>query len=248
MIGKLRHETDRGWIEFDPRARILALSLFVAAVCILSRPGILAALFCVSLLLIVASGMTAGEVWKRLLPVNAFMLLLWLTMPFLAGGPYARVFDIIDISLPGVRQALAMTLKANVIVAATSGMLFPVETGSLAVGLHGLGMPTKLVWLLILSHRYVIGMMDKVGKSVAAIRMRSGRGGKMRFKAYGGLFGKLFVGGHESGERLYLAMRSRGYGNIFALRRELRWRVRDSVLIVGAAVLAGGAVWTGLSA
>lgn len=248
MIDKPRHEPDRGWIEFDPRARILALLFFVAAVCVSSDSRVLAALFIFSLLIVLPSGMPMKEMAKRLLPVNAFMLLIWLTMPFLAGEPYFRILDLFNVSMTGAHQALVVTLKANAIVAATSALLFPVETGSLAVGLHRLGMPTKLVWLFVLSHRYVIGMADKVRKSVIAIRMRSGKNGKMRFRAYGGLFAKLFVGGHESGERLYLAMRSRGYGDVFALRRELRWRIRDSMLTVGMAVLAGAAVWTGLPA
>lgn len=245
---KLRREEDGGWVDFDPRARILALFFFVAAVCVLFDARSLAALFAFSLLLAAPSGMTVKEMWKRLLPVNAFMLLIWLTMPFLAGEPYFRVLDFFNVSAPGARQALIVTLKANAIVSATSAMFFPVETGSLAAGLHKLGMPAKLVWLLILSHRYVIGMADKVGKSATAIRMRSGSNGKMRFRAYGGLFAKLFVGGHERGDRLYLAMRSRGYGDVFALRRELRWRIRDSMLTVGMAVLAIAAVWTGFRA
>ncbi len=245
MMHKTGHETCREWIAFDPRARIIALFLLVVAVCSILNTKLLAVLLLLSFLFIPPSGMGWKAVAKRLLPVNAFMLLLWLTMPLLGEGPSVRLLDSIDLSLPGIGQALAITLKANAIVVFTSALLYPVETGALAAGMHRLGAPTKLVWLFILSHRYVLGLADKVAKSAMAIRMRSGKGGKMRFTAYGGLFAKLFVGGHESGERLYIAMRSRGYTDRFALRRQMRWRWRDTFFTVCIALVACGAVWIG---
>lgn len=238
------HEPDQGWIDLDPRARIISLVLVIVAVCVVFSPAALAGLCLASFLMLMPSGLTLREVLRRLLPVNIFMALLWLTMPFLSEGPYCTVWGI-AISWIGITQALIITLKANAIVAFTSAFLYPVETGTLAVGLHRLGVPSKMVWLLILSVRYVMGMADKVRKSALAIRMRSGKGGRMRFKAYGGLFAKLFVSSHESGERLYLAMRSRGYGDHFALRRQLCWRWRDSLVALCAAAFAGGAVWIG---
>lgn len=230
MIGTPWREPDRGWAAFDPRARILALVFFVAAASCAASPALPAGMCLSAFLALAPSGLTLRDAAKRLVPVNVFMLLLWLTLPFFEGEA-------------GMWQAALVTLKGNAIVAATNALLHPVENGMLAVALRRLGCPAKLVWLLVLSHRSVTGMADRAAKSVTAIRMRSvtpsGAGSgvagfRRRLGAYGGLFAKLFVGGHERGGRLHAAMRSRGYGEAFTLRRGVGpWRARD-ILLTGA--------------
>ena len=222
----------RSLINFDPRARILALFFLIIACCGIFDLKVLSGLCFLGLISVIFSGLGAREIFLRLLPANIFILLIWLITPLAAGPPYWSSSFLPDLSLPGLWRAALITLKANAIVLFSTSLISTEELSRLAVGLHFFKVPIKIIWLLLLTYRYVIGLSSHISRSVMAIKLRSaGSHKKISYWAYAGLFARTFVKAAHQGDRLGLAMRARGFGANLALRRLLCWRLVDTILL-----------------
>ena len=234
-------EKERSRLGFDPRAGIGALVVASLATSVCYSVAVLACIAGVFCLGALAVGLGWREIALRLLPVNLFMSLLWLTLPFFANGQDWITVAGIEISFDGVKQVAAITLKANALVLAASALLTTAELGNLAVALAWFGVPVKMVWLVLLTHRYIRGLADTVYRSALAVELRSAGGRRGRITAYGGMFAKAFVNAHFAGSQLHAAMLARGMGSRLALSRTLRWRKRDSCLVIG--IIAASMAW-----
>ncbi|MEW5867452.1 MAG: energy-coupling factor transporter transmembrane component T, partial [Bacillota bacterium] len=102
-------------------------------------------------------------------------------------------------------------------------------------GLARLGMPRVMVVLLSFAYRYISILADE------AVRMKRARdsrdcGGSDR-RAYklrivGGMIANLFLRAYERGERVYLAMKSRGFDGEVRTLEDLRFAPRDAFFLM----------------
>ncbi|GAA1914427.1 cobalt ECF transporter T component CbiQ [Streptomyces sodiiphilus] len=152
----------------------------------------------------------AGFLLRRMaieIPFVTFALLL----PFLATGERVEILGM-SLSEPGLWGAWNILAKATLGVAASVLLAATTEIRDLLLGLQRLRLPPLLVQIASFMIRYV----DVVAGELHRMRIaRESRGfqarGPRAWKALAHTAGALFIRSYERGERVHLAMLSRGY-------------------------------------
>jgi cobalt/nickel transport system permease protein len=194
------------------QTKLAAVLLFVVAVVLIPREQFWA--FGVAALLLLAVTLAARlpvlTITRRLV-VEAPFVLFAVALPFLGGGERVDVAGV-ALSVEGLYGAFNVLAKATLGTAATLLLTATTPVRDLLAGLERLGLPRLLVAIAAFMVRYI----DVVLAEVARMRVaRISRGDDPRFlwqaKAVAATAGTLFVRSYERGERVYLAMLSRGY-------------------------------------
>ncbi|WP_245833846.1 cobalt ECF transporter T component CbiQ [Streptomyces aidingensis] len=158
----------------------------------------------------VAARVPPGLLLRRMLvevPFVAFALLL----PLLAEGPRIGVLGL-SLSEPGLWSAWNILAKATLGVTASVLLAATTDVRQLLLGLERLRLPPLLVQIAAFMIRY----LDVVTGELRRMRIaRESRGFTARGPRHWGVLartaGALFIRCYERGERVHLAMLSRGY-------------------------------------
>ena len=139
----------------DPKTRFLAAALISFSVAFATGiPAAIAAVL-LSLVLIALFRPNAKELKKRLLAANAFILFLWVFTPFTTPGTPVWSIGPLTATDAGVRLSLLVTLKCNAIIASLFSLTAGLTLSESAMALQKLGLPPKLVMLLLFTGRYI---------------------------------------------------------------------------------------------
>jgi cobalt/nickel transport system permease protein len=196
----------------EPHHKILALLGFVLLVVATPRDWFAAYAGHLGLLLgvIVVSRVPLGYLFKRLVVEVPFVVFAVL-MPFIAHGPQVEVLGV-AVSEPGLLAAWGLLVKGTLGVLASLTLAATTEPADVLRGLERLRLPDLVVQIMAFMIRY----LDVVGSELArmTVAMRS-RGCEPRhpkhWPALARALGALFIRSYERGERVHLAMLSRGY-------------------------------------
>lgn len=141
------------------------------------------------------------------LPFAVFALL----MPFIAHGPRTEVLGI-EVSEPGLHAGLTLLVKGSMGVLASLTLAATTEPQELLRGLQRLRMPDLIVQIMGFMIRYLDVVMSEWSRMMVAMRSRGcdPRSPRQWPTLARGL-GALFIRSYERGERVHLAMLSRGY-------------------------------------
>jgi len=99
--------------RLDPRLKIVIAVLFSVIVAVADKSLCLATAVCFSLALLLIARLSLREVFLRLLVVNAFILFLWLFLPFTYGGEKLFSIGPLDATRDGIIYALQITVKSK---------------------------------------------------------------------------------------------------------------------------------------
>jgi cobalt/nickel transport system permease protein len=199
--------------RIDPRFRIVAAALFSVQVAVSFHFGLLAAALCIALSLTVAARLPLLPVLRRLLVVNGFILFLWLFLPFTTPGEPLFRMGPLPVTLQGISLAATITIKSNAIVLAVLALVGTIPVALFGYALQRLHMPRSLCHLLLLTYRYVFVIEQEYLKLVRAMKIRGfvPRTNMHTYRSVGHLLGMLLVRSLERSERVYQAMRCRGF-------------------------------------
>jgi cobalt/nickel transport system permease protein len=132
-------------------------------------------------------------------------------LPFVATGPRTDVLGV-SVSEPGLVAGTALLIKGTLGVAAALLLAATTEAHEVVRGLERLRLPAQLVQIMAFMVRY----LDVVGADLA--RMRTSlvsRGFRARdprhWPTVARSLGSLFIRSYERGERVHVAMLSRGH-------------------------------------
>ena len=209
--------------RWDVRCKILTILVYSFMIASIGRLGPALAAIGVSLLILVVARVSAAKVMMRLLAITGFVSMFLVVMPFTApahAGDTVVVFgglDWLGFNLRGLVLAATIASKAVAIALLMEPLL---STAPLPVTLHGLsrlGVPEVAGQMVLLSYRYLHVFRHE------ALRMSSGmqvRGFRKRtdlktLRAVANFLGMLFVRSFERTERVFDAMRARGYKGRF---------------------------------
>ncbi|WP_255950249.1 cobalt ECF transporter T component CbiQ [Streptomyces odontomachi] len=195
-----------------PQTKIAAALGFVVIVVSTPRAAVWAfPLYAV--LLAVTAGIArvpAGFLLKRLLievPFVAFAVL----MPFVAQGERVQVLGL-SLSVSGLWGAWNVLAKGTLGVAASVLLAATTDLRALLLGLERLRLPPLLVQIASFMIRYGDVITDEMRRMRIA---RESRGFEAKGVRHWGVLAKsagaLFIRSYERGERVHLAMVSRGY-------------------------------------
>lgn len=140
-------------------------------------------------------------------PFAVFALL----MPFIATGPRIDLWGV-SVSEPGLHAGLLLLVKGSMGVLASLTLAATTEPADLLRGLQRLRVPDLIVQIAGFMIRYLDVVTGEMGRMLVAMRSRGCDPRSPRhWPALGRALGALFIRSYERGERVHLAMLSRGY-------------------------------------
>ena len=132
-------------------------------------------------------------------------------LPFVATGPQTEILGV-SVSQHGLEAGIALLIKGTLGVLASLTLAATTEPNELLLGLERLRLPQQLVQIMSFMVRY----LDVVTGEMQRMRIaRESRGFSARNPRHWPVLarsaGALFIRSYERGERVHLAMLSRGY-------------------------------------
>jgi cobalt/nickel transport system permease protein len=198
----------------------------------------------------VAARIPPTFVLKRLVvetPVLVFAILL----PFIATGPRIELFGLVPVSEHGLLGSWNVLAKATLGVVASILLGATTDQRDLLAGLERLRMPRLLVQIAAFMVRYVEVITDQLRRMRIARLSRGFEARSVRsWPVLGKSAGALFIRSYERGERVHLAMLSRGYTGQLPLTSgrpaagAQAWTTAAALPVLAAIV--GAAAWLAL--
>ncbi|MFI2783391.1 cobalt ECF transporter T component CbiQ [Streptomyces sp. ALB3] len=195
-----------------PHCKLTAVLGFVVVVVSTPREAVWAfALYALLLAAVAAAArIPPGFLLKRLVIEVPFVAFAFL-MPFVVPGEQTELLGV-SVSVPGLWGAWNVLAKGTLGVAASVILASTTELRSLLLGLQRLRLPPLLVQIASFMIRYGDVITDELRRMSIARRSRGFEASGVRhWGVLAKTAGALFIRSYERGERVHLAMVSRGY-------------------------------------
>lgn len=201
----------------NPRLKAVLALLFSVVLAISNSIPILVAGLFTSMGLVLMACLPLKKVFKRLTVLVGFLILIWLLMPLTYPGKAIFNVGIIKLSLPGLILALQISLKSSAILLALMALLSTMPMATLGHALRKLGLPNKLVYLLMITYRYLFVFEQAYQRLMRAARVRGFMPGTNlhSYRTYAYLAGMLLVQAWSRANRVSNAMKCRGFNGKF---------------------------------
>lgn len=236
--------------RWDVRCKIVTILVLSFAIASLGHltPALMAVGLSLTILLIARVSLT--KVLLRLLAISGFVGMFLVVMPFTAPirhGDTVLVFNGMDRLVFNLRGLLLAATIATKAIAITLLMEPLLSTAPLPVTLYGLsrlGIPEMVGQMVMLSYRYLHVFRQEARRMSSGMQVRGFRKRTelATLRAVGNFIGMLFVRSFERTERVFDAMRARGYRGRFPEPVELRLQTKDLVLAAGWIAVAAALV------
>ena len=230
--------------RLPPHVKLVGLLAFVLATVSVpngARP-VLVVLLGLAVAVLVSTRVPVRHVLPRLAVETPFAVFA-LVLPFVAVGPEVELGPV-SVSEPGLVAAVALLLKGTTGVVCAVAFAVTTEPRDLVRALQHLHVPDPLVTIASFMVRYVEVVADQLRRMRVARDSRGFRSRSVRaWPALASSTGALFIRSYERGERVHLAMLSRGYGGRMPVTAPLAGRpVQWAVALAPAAVAVAGSV------
>jgi cobalt/nickel transport system permease protein len=222
-------------------AEVKIVAAFLGVVCVVATPRTAFAVFGGYLLLLAAvwllAGIPFGWIARRSL-IEAPFVVLAVLLPFSGGAPTVDWLGL-TLSEPGLLGAWNILVKGTLGVLTSLTLAATTPLRDLLLGLQRLHAPALIVTIATLMLRYAEVIAGEARRMWLA---RISRGDDPRFLWQVGAtargVGSLFVRSYERGERVHLAMLSRGWTGTLPLSSTTVTTTRDWVLGLAPVVVA----------
>lgn len=228
--------------RFDPRLKLMLVLFFSILIAVAKNPFCLAAGALLSLTAIIFSGLTVRRTLMGMVPVNTMVLFLWFFLPFSLPGQTIFAIGPVLASIEGVQLALAVTVKANVLM-----LLFVAYTASTPLittgqALSRLGLSCTLTHLFFFSYRYIDVIYEEYRRLKTAMIIRGfvPKTSVHTYRTYAYLVGMVLVKSANRAERIHQAMLCRGFHGRFYSLKEFFIDKKDAVMFIVISVWITG--------
>ncbi len=195
-------------------AHLKLLTLLGFMLVVVATPGSAYPVFAVYAGILVAVVVVSRVPFGFLLPrmlVELPFVVFAIVLPFIATGP-TTTFLGLTVSEPGLEAAASLLIKATIGVVASLTLAATTEPHELIDGLSRLRLPHEMVQIMGFMIRYLDVVTDEVRRMRIARESRGFRGSSIRqWGVLGRTASALFIRSYERGERVHLAMLSRGH-------------------------------------
>ena len=229
--------------RLPPEVKIAAALTFVAAVVATPREAIWAfGLHLLALFVVIALAQVPAGFLARRMVIEVPFVVLAVTMPFISTGP-TRPLGPFEVSVAGLWAGWALFAKGSLGALTALALAATTEAPDVVRGLARLRLPAQIVLIMSFMIRY----LDVVSTELRRMRIaRESRGhaarGVRAWPVLASTAGALFVRSYERGERVHLAMLSRGFQGRVDLGEGVSARGRDwlaaALPLTGAAIAA----------
>jgi len=217
MVGEAFTHGESFIHRLDPRARLVVMVAFALVVALSTQPAVQVAALLVGLAVLAAARPDVRATLKRLAAVNSFMVMLIVLLPASTPGSPFFALGPLSFSREGLAKAAAIAARCNAIVFVFTGLVSTIELPTLGHAFRHLRVPDKLSHLFLLAVRYV----DLLHREYARLRSSmKARGFKPRaclhtYRTFGYLVGMVLFRSFNRSERVFNAMRCRGFNGRF---------------------------------
>jgi cobalt/nickel transport system permease protein len=169
------------------------------------------AVYAVVLLAVVGVSRVPPVYLAKRMAIEIPFVVFALLVPFVAQGPHVQVLGL-SLSEPGLVAAAGLLMKGTLGVLASLTLAATTEPEDVLRGLQRLRMPDLIVQIMGFMIRYLDVVTGEMGRMLTAMRSRGCNPRSPRhWPALARSLGALFIRSYERGERVHLAMLSRGY-------------------------------------
>ncbi len=233
--------------RWDPRFRLASIFALIFSVVLLYNLQLVIIGMIFAIILTCISKIPFSFVLARMKLVFIFVIPFFIIIPFtvIGTGVVIASFGGITLSYRGVEYVLFAAMI--VIKALTAVMLiFPmIGTSRMDItikALEGLHLPNKLVQMFAFTYRYIFVLDDEFMRTDRALAARGfkKRGNMYTLTTVSKAIAMLFVKSYERADRVFYAMRSKGYTGTIATLHEFHARRQDwinTAVVVGFALL-----------
>ena len=203
--------------KLDPKTRVVAVLILSFATALCNNLFVAVLYFIISTVLIIMARLNIKDVIERIKPVFWFLLMIWALIPITFDGQILYQFSWLKISDTGVLLCCKITIKSITILLFFTSLVATMTIASLGNALHKLYVPDKMVFLLLMSYRYIAVIEDEYKKLLRAAKFRGFRPktNLHSYKTFAYLAGMLFVRASLRAQRVHQAMLCRGFNQKF---------------------------------
>ena len=230
--------------RLDPRIRVGLTVLYSFVVALAYQFSVLIGALIVSSILIAVAQVSIKEVLRKMVIVNALILLLWLVLPFTFNGKILTQIGPFAVYLPGVILAAQISLKSNAILLAFIALIATMSLATLGHALHRISVPTKLVYLLLMAYRYIFVIEQEYLRLLRAAKIRGFQPGTNvnTYRTFSYVIGMLLVRAALRAERVHQAMLCRGFTGKFHSLEEFQTTAAGWIFLIIMTLLIIGLI------
>ncbi len=234
--------------RLDPRAKLLTVLAFILVTVSFGKYELsaLLPLFLFPVTLAAAGRVPPGLIGRKLLFALPFVLFVGVFNPILDRAPVLALGGLAVsggwVSFLSILLRSLLTLGAALALVAVTGM------PALCAAMERFGAPRAFAVQLLFLYRYLFVLAEEAMRMALARDLRSfGRGRGRRglgLRAAASLLGHLLLRTLDRAERVFHAMRSRGFSGQVRLLRPMRFRWGDLFFVLGwGAFFAAARAW-----
>ncbi|MFZ9737103.1 MAG: cobalt ECF transporter T component CbiQ [Prochlorothrix sp.] len=205
------------------RAKVLSLLVLIFAIALIQHlvliPWILAAV----LLLYSCSQLPLAYLLRRLPYPGLFIVAMVGLLPWVSGETILWQWQGLSLRLEGLQSALLVMGRFLAIVTTSFILLGTTPFLDLVQALRSWGLPPLLADMTLLTYRYLYDIANQLATMQQAMQLRGyglhregirRQGLRRQWEWLVSLFGSLLLRSYEQSQRVYHAMRLRGYGQL----------------------------------
>ncbi len=201
--------------RWDARAKLIGLFAIMLAFACIQRLALLPVLLLLSGLAYWLSNLPYHFWRDRLRWPGRLLFVIALVLPFSGGEVEWLRLGPIAIYQEGVLALLQIATRVISILTVGLVLFGTTPFSTLILSARSLGLPTILADMILLTYRYLYDLGSTLDTMQTALRLRGLRVTRLtrsQLPVVAALIGSLLVRSYDQSERIYCAMRLRGYG------------------------------------
>ena len=224
--------------KLEPKIRIIAVIIISFATALCDNLIIAVLYFIVSIIFIGMAKLNAKDVIQRIKPVFWFLLMIWVLLPITFEGDIIYQFYQLKISSAGLILCCKITIKSITILLFFTSLVATMSIASLGNALHKLYMPDKMIFLLLMTYRYIAVIEDEYKRLLRAAKFRGfkPKTNILSYKTFAYLAGMLFVRASLRAQRVHQAMLCRGFNKKFYTLDVYKADRSDFIFLIGVSI------------
>ena len=220
--------------RFDPRAKLIAFLILIFSIVLLQDLKLAFIGLLGAILFLIASKLPLRFVLQHIKWVCFFIVPFILIMPFSVHGTGIFHFHGLTLTYEGLEYGILVAVRALAAVIIVLPMIATTRFDITIKALGELKMPNMLVQMFMFTYRYIFVFVIEFQRTWRAM---VARGFQMKTNLYalrtiGKALGTFFIRSYERGDRVYQALRARGYTVKPKTLVEFKMRASDYVWTV----------------
>ena len=217
--------------NFDPRAKVLCFLFLIFSIVLLNDIRVLLIAFISTIILVLISKIPLLFILKRFKWVALFIFAVLVVLPFTVPGENAFYIGFLSVSHSGILLATRVSLKAFSVMLLIFPMLSTMKFVIFIKTLEHFKLPDKLVQMISFMYRYIFVVSNEFQRTLRSVSSRNA-GKKTRIFHHhilSNIIGMTLVRSYERGERIRIAMLSRGYNGNMKTLNSFRMTKKDLI-------------------